>query len=61
MNGEGATKLLEVNKWCKKMLKQAKVVAKSVCTSPLVKTAIFGNDANWGRLLCAMGYFWRRI
>ena len=32
------------------------MIAKSVCTSPLVKTAVYGNDANWGRLLCAMGY-----
>ena len=55
-DGEGATKLLEVNVNGAKDVKQAKVVAKSVCTSPLVKTAIFGNDANWGRLLCAMGY-----
>ena len=55
-DGEGATKLLEINVNGAKDVKQAKVVAKSVCTSPLVKTAIFGNDANWGRLLCAMGY-----
>ena len=55
-DGEGATKLLEVNVKGAKDVKQAKVVAKSVCTSPLVKTAIYGNDANWGRLLCAMGY-----
>ena len=55
-DGEGATKLLEVNVNGAKDVKQAKVIAKSVCTSPLVKTAIFGNDANWGRLLCAMGY-----
>ena len=55
-DGEGATKLLEVNVNGAKDVKQAKVVAKSVCTSPLVKTAIYGNDANWGRLLCAMGY-----
>ena len=55
-DGEGATKLLEVNVNGAKDVKQAKVIAKSICTSPLVKTAIFGNDANWGRLLCAMGY-----
>ena len=55
-DGEGATKLLEINVEHATSIQQAKVIAKSVCTSPLVKTAIFGNDANWGRLLCAMGY-----
>ena len=55
-DGEGATKLLEVNVEHAKNIQQAKVIAKSVCTSPLVKTAVYGNDANWGRLLCAMGY-----
>ena len=55
-DGEGATKLLEINVEHANSIQQAKVIAKSVCTSPLVKTAIYGNDANWGRLLCAMGY-----
>ena len=55
-DGEGATKLLEVQVHGANSINQAKVIAKSVCTSPLVKTAIYGNDANWGRLLCAMGY-----
>ncbi len=55
-DGEGATKLLEVKVTNASSINQAKVIAKSVCTSPLVKTAIYGNDANWGRLLCAMGY-----
>ena len=55
-DGEGATKLLEVNVYNSVDVAQAKVIAKSVCTSPLVKTAVYGNDANWGRLLCAMGY-----
>lgn len=55
-DGEGATKLLEVQVHNANSIKQAKVIAKSVCTSPLVKTAVYGNDANWGRLLCAMGY-----
>lgn len=55
-DGEGATKLLEVQVDGANSIKQAKVIAKSVCTSPLVKTAVYGNDANWGRLLCAMGY-----
>lgn len=55
-DGEGATKLLEINVFHSLNTAQAKVIAKSVCTSPLVKTAVYGNDANWGRLLCAMGY-----
>lgn len=55
-DGEGATKLLEIQVLGANSIKQAKVIAKSVCTSPLVKTAVYGNDANWGRLLCAMGY-----
>lgn len=55
-DGEGATKLLEVQVHNADTVQQAKVIAKSVCTSPLVKTAVYGNDANWGRLLCAMGY-----
>ena len=55
-DGEGATKLLEVQVHGANSIKQAKVIAKSVCTSPLVKTAVYGNDANWGRLLCAMCY-----
>lgn len=55
-DGEGATKLLEVQVHGANSIKQAKVIAKSICTSPLVKTAVYGNDANWGRLLCAMGY-----
>lgn len=55
-DGEGATKLLEVQVISAKNINQAKVIAKSVCTSSLVKTAIYGNDANWGRILCAMGY-----
>ena len=55
-DGEGATKLLEINVFHSSSTTQAKVIAKSVCTSPLVKTAVYGNDANWGRLLCAMGY-----
>lgn len=55
-DGEGATKLLEikVNGACDKA--QAVTLAKSVVTSSLTKAAIFGSDANWGRILCAMGY-----
>ncbi len=55
-DGEGATKLLEVQVHSASSLEDARVMAKSVVTSPLVKTAVYGNDANWGRILCAMGY-----
>lgn len=55
-DGEGATKLLEcvVNGASSEEI--AKVVAKSVITSSLTKAAMFGADANWGRVLCAIGY-----
>ncbi|MFN7094164.1 MAG: bifunctional ornithine acetyltransferase/N-acetylglutamate synthase, partial [Burkholderiales bacterium] len=55
-DGEGASKLIEVVVTGAKSDKQAKAVAKSVISSSLVKTAIFGNDANWGRIACAVGY-----
>lgn len=55
-DGEGATKLLTCNVVGAKSHKIAKVVAKSVINSPLVKAAMFGSDANWGRVLCAIGY-----
>ncbi|MBE5961824.1 MAG: bifunctional glutamate N-acetyltransferase/amino-acid acetyltransferase ArgJ [Lachnospiraceae bacterium] len=55
-DGEGATKLLEVNVIHAVSEKEAEILAKSVITSNLVKTAVFGNDANWGRILCALGY-----
>lgn len=55
-DGEGAHKLLEVMCNGAKDKKQAVTIAKSVISSNLVKTAICGNDANWGRILCAMGY-----
>ena len=55
-DGEGATKLVEctVKGACDE--KNAKIIAKSVICSPLVKSAMFGSDANWGRVLCAIGY-----
>lgn len=55
-DGEGATKLLECS--CKGApdLETAIIVAKSVIRSPLFKCAMFGEDANWGRVLCAIGY-----
>ncbi|MCI8417282.1 MAG: bifunctional glutamate N-acetyltransferase/amino-acid acetyltransferase ArgJ [Lachnospiraceae bacterium] len=55
-DGEGATALLEVTmKGCASK-EQAVKLAKSVVTSSLVKAAMYGHDANWGRILCAMGY-----
>ena len=56
LDGEGATKFLEVNVIGAKDENSAKILAKSVITSNLVKTAFFGEDANWGRILAALGY-----
>ena len=55
-DGEGATKLLECNVRGAKDDETAKTVAKSVICSSLLKAAMFGADANWGRVLCAIGY-----
>ena len=55
-DGEGATKLLECTVAGAKDEQTAKVVAKSVICSSLTKAAMFGADANWGRVLCAIGY-----
>lgn len=55
-DGEGATKLLECNVSGGKTLEISKTVAKSVICSSLLKAAMFGADANWGRVLCAIGY-----
>ncbi len=55
-DGEGATKLLECRVDGAKTEQIARVVAKSVICSSLVKSAMFGSDANWGRILCAIGY-----
>lgn len=55
-DGEGATKLLECEVKGAKDLDTAIIVAKSVIRSPLFKCAMFGEDANWGRILCAIGY-----
>ena len=55
-DGEGATKLLECKAWGAKTDSIAKTVAKSVICSSLTKAAMFGADANWGRVLCAIGY-----
>lgn len=55
-DGEGATKLIECDVVNAKSKKVARTVAKSVVCSNLLKAAIFGADANWGRVLCAIGY-----
>jgi glutamate N-acetyltransferase/amino-acid N-acetyltransferase len=55
-DGEGATKLVTVTVSGADSEQAAEVLAKSVAASSLVKTACFGADANWGRILCAMGY-----
>lgn len=55
-DGEGATKLLECRVSGAAELATAKTVAKSVICSSLLKAAMFGADANWGRVLCAIGY-----
>ena len=55
-DGEGATALFEVKIIGAETKEQAVTLSKSVVTSSLVKAAIYGHDANWGRILCAMGY-----
>lgn len=54
-DGEGATKFIEVNVTGAESIAAAKIVAKSIANSPLVKTAIAGEDANWGRIVMAVG------
>lgn len=55
-DGEGATKLIECHVVGGSDVKIAKAIAKSVITSSLLKAALFASDANWGRILCAIGY-----
>lgn len=55
-DGEGATKLITAHCQNASSKKSARKIAKSIIASSLVKAAMFGNDANWGRILCAMGY-----
>ena len=55
-DGEGASKLLTAKVSHVQTKKDAKIVAKSIVESTLLKCAMFGNDANWGRILCAIGY-----
>ena len=55
-DGEGATKFLEVNVCGAATWNEAKTAAMAIAKSPLVKTAFFGKDPNWGRIVCAAGY-----
>lgn len=55
-DGEGATKFIEISIQGARNKEDAKQAAYAVAHSPLVKTAFFGEDANWGRILCALGY-----
>jgi glutamate N-acetyltransferase/amino-acid N-acetyltransferase len=55
-DGEGATKLIEVNVQGMDTIANARTLAKSVICSSLTKAAVYGSDANWGRILCALGY-----
>lgn len=55
-DGEGATKFLEVNVAGAATWAEAKTAAMAIAKSPLVKTAFFGKDPNWGRIVCAAGY-----
>ena len=55
-DGEGATKLMEVEVKGAKTFNDAKKAAKSIVTSPLFKSALFGSDPNWGRIMAAVGY-----
>ncbi len=55
-DGEGVTKVVQVRVERARSASEAEKVARAVANSPLVKTAFFGEDANWGRILCAAGY-----
>jgi len=55
-DGEGATKFVQVTVRNASSYADAKLIASTIARSPLVKTALYGKDANWGRILCAVGY-----
>ena len=55
-DGEGATKFVTVRVKNSPSYDSAKLIASTIARSPLVKTALYGKDANWGRVLCAVGY-----
>ncbi len=56
-DGEGATKLIEINVYQARTKEEAKKIGESIALSNLFKTAMFGNDPNWGRILAAVGQF----
>ena len=60
-DGEGATKLLKIYVGSAKNRIQAKRIAKAIANSPLVKTAFYGNDPNWGRIIMAIGKTYEKI
>ncbi len=60
-DGEGATKFLTIKVSGAESFADAKKIGMSVANSPLVKTAFFGEDPNWGRVICAVGYAGVRI
>ena len=55
-DGEGSTKFVTVNVKNALNFGDAKIIAETISNSMLVKTALYGQDANWGRILCAIGY-----
>lgn len=55
-DGEGASKFIEAKVTGAESLEAARMIARSICSSNLVKSAMYGEDANWGRILCAAGY-----
>lgn len=55
-DGEGATKFVRVHVMNSSSYEDARKIASTIARSPLVKTALYGKDANWGRILCAVGY-----
>lgn len=55
-DGEGATKFVRIRVTNSPSFPDAKLIASTIARSPLVKTALYGKDANWGRILCAVGY-----
>lgn len=55
-DGEGATKFVTVRVQNSPSYDEGKLIASTIARSPLVKTALYGKDANWGRILCAIGY-----
>ena len=55
-DGEGATKFVHIKVINSQHIKDARLIASTIARSPLVKTALYGKDANWGRILCAVGY-----